>query len=169
MSQRPKLGLTTVRQAVISVLSGAVLAWLLILAFEAARSFPPVVPWTVPGTLLALALAVVIYALRMPKRIEERRISSQESFAALSTAKAMVMTGAAFAGAHVVYVMRYLQLFDAPLPSQRVIIGAATIVASLALAAAGGMLERACVVDDGDDDDPDGDSGLAGSATHPPA
>lgn len=168
MSQHQKLGLTTVRQAVISVLAGAVLCWLVLLAFEAAKSFPPVVPWTVPGTLLLLAVAVAIYARRMPKRINERRISSQESFAALSTGKAMVMTGAAFAGAHVVYVMRYLQLFDAPLPSQRVIIGAATIVASLVLAAAGGMLERACVVGDDDDDDPDTGSGIAGPATHQP-
>lgn len=169
MSQHPKLGLTTARQAVIAVASGAVLSWLILLAFEAAKSFPPVVPWSVPITLLVLAVAVVIYARRMPRRIEERRISSQESFAALSTAKAMVMTGAAFAGAHVVYVMRYLQLFAAPLPSQRVIIGAATIVVSLALAGAGILLERACVVGDGDDEDPDGESGLAGSATHPPA
>ncbi|NHB85452.1 hypothetical protein G7085_14770 [Tessaracoccus sp. HDW20] len=33
--------------------------------------------------------------------------------------------------------MRYLQLFDAPLPSQRVILGAVTIVVSLLLAGPG--------------------------------
>lgn len=168
MSPRPKLGLTTVRQTVVAVLSGAVVCWLVLLAFEAAGSFPPVVPWSVPLTLLALAVAVVIYALFLPKRRDQHRVSSQESFAALSTGKAMVMTGAAFAGAHVVYVMRYLQLFDAPLPSQRVIIGAATIVGSLLLAGAGGMLEHACVVKDGDDDK-DGEPGPADAATHPPA
>lgn len=158
MSERPKLGLTTVRQAVISVLSGAVVCWLVLLAFEAAGSFPPVVPWSVPITLLALAVVVAIYSRLLPKRREEHKASSQESFAALSVGKAMIMTGAAFAGAHVVYVMRYLQLFDAPLPSQRVIQGAATVVASFALAGAGALLERACVVkDDDDDEDLDGE------------
>ena len=63
------------------------------------------------------------------------------------------MTGALIAGGHVVYVMRYLQLFDAPLPSARVIQGTATIVTALLLAVAGGMLERACVVHDDDEDD----------------
>ncbi len=153
MSQRPKLGLTTARQAVISVLAGAVVCWLLLLAFEATGGFPPVVPWSLPITLFLLAVAVGIYSRLLPKRREQHRASSQESFMALSVGKAMVMTGAALAGAHVVYVMRYLQLFDAPLPSQRVIQGTVTIIASLCLAAAGIMLERACVIKDDDDED----------------
>lgn len=169
MSQRRKLGLTTVRQSVIAVASGALVCWLVLLAFEAARSFPPVVPWSVPITLFVLAVVVVIYALFLPRRREQHSVSSQEAFAALSTSKALIMTGAVFAGGHVVYVMRYIQLFDAPLPSQRVIIGAVTIVASLVLVGAGGLLERACVAKDGDDDPHNSEAGPADPATHPPA
>lgn len=156
---RPKLGLTTPRQAVVSVLSGAVVSGLLIFAFEAAGTFPPVVPWSVPALLLGLAIATVVYSRSLPKRIEERRLSAQEAVAALAIGKSMIMTGALFAGMHIVYVMRYLPLLDAPLPEARVIQGAATTVAALLLAAAGALLERACVVKDDDDDgdeQPDG-------------
>ncbi len=153
MSDRPKLGLTTARQAVISVLAGAVVCWLLLLVFEAVGSYPPVVPWSVPITLGVLAILVIIYSRLLPKRREQHRASPQESFAALGVGKAMAMTGAVLAGGHAVYVMRYLQLVDAPLPSQRVVQGSVTLVVALLLAAAGILLERACVIKDKDDDD----------------
>lgn len=157
---RPKLGLTTPRQGVISVLAGAIVGGLLILGFEAAGSFPPVVPWSVPILLVVLAVGTVIYSRALPKRIEEKRVSPQEGMAALAVGKSMIMTGALFAGAHIVYVMRYLSMFQAPLPSARVIQGGATIVAALLLAGAGALLERACVVrDDDEDDHPNGAHG----------
>ncbi|MDO5677626.1 MAG: DUF3180 domain-containing protein [Propionibacteriaceae bacterium] len=156
--QRPKLGLTSPRQAVVSVLAGAIVAGLLIVGFEAAGHFPPVVPWSVPILLVVLAVATAIYSRALPKRIEEKRLAPQEGLAALAIGKSMIMTGALFAGAHIVYVMRYLSMFDAPLPSQRVIQGGATVVAALLLAGAGALLERACIVraDDEDDDHPNG-------------
>lgn len=153
MSQRQKLGLTTARQAVISVFAGAVICWLLLLVFQAAGAFPPVVPLSLPITLGVLAVGIAIYSRILPKRRRDHRAAPRESFVALGIGKSMVMTGAALAGGHVVYVMRYLQLFDAPLPSQRVILGGVTVVASLLLAGAGFLLERACVVSDDEDDD----------------
>lgn len=153
MSERPKLGLTTARQAVVAVLAGAALCGLILLAFEAAGGFPPVVPWSVPILLVLLAGAVLIYRRTLPKRREEHKVGPQEGLAAVAIAKAAIVTGAVLAGGHVVYVMRYITRFDAPLPSARVIQGAATIVAALLLAGAGALLERACVVHDGDDDD----------------
>lgn len=153
MSGHRKLGLTTARQAVISVLAGAVVCWLMLLVVEAVGSYPPVVPWSVPITLVVLAVLVAIYSRVLPRRREQHRASPQESFAALGVGKAMVMTGAVLAGAHTVYVMRYLQLFDAPLPSQRVVQGGVTIVAALLLSGAGILLERACVIKDKDDED----------------
>ncbi|MHA6512659.1 DUF3180 domain-containing protein [Tessaracoccus sp. Z1128] len=164
MSDGPRLGLTTARQAVISVLAGAVICALILLGFEAAGSFPPVVPWSVPLLMVALAVGVAVYARLLPKRIHEHRVEPQESVAALAIGKSMIMTGAVLAGAHVVYVARYLQLFDAPLPSARVVQGAATIVASLLLAGAGALLERACVVRDDDDDDDKPNNGVASPA-----
>lgn len=156
MSDRPKLGLTTARQAVVSVLAGAVICGLILLGFDAAGGFPPVVPWTVPALLLFLAVGAAVYSRILPKRIEDRQATSQEAFTALGIGKSLIMTGAVLAGAHVVYVVRYLQVFHAPLPSQRVWQGLATIVASLLLAGAGALLERACLVK-GDDEDQDGE------------
>ena len=135
------------------MLAGAVVSWLMLLAFDAAGTFPPVVPVSLPITIALLAIAVAIYSRMLPKRREQRKATAQESFVALSVGKAMVMTGAAVAGGHVVYVMRYLQLFDAPLPSQRVVLGAVTILVSLLLTGAGLLLERACVIKDHDDED----------------
>ena len=74
MSERPKLGLTTARQAVVAVLAGAALCGLILLAFEAAGGFPPVVPWSVPILLVLLAGAVLIYRRTLPKRREEHKI-----------------------------------------------------------------------------------------------
>lgn len=153
MSDKLKLGLTTGRQAMVAVLAGALVSALLLAAFELTGNFPPVVPWSVPILFIVLAVGVFIYARMLPKRLEERKVDSQEAVAALSIGKSAIMTGALIAGGHVVYVMRYLQLFDAPLPSARVIQGTATIVTALLLAVAGGMLERACVVHDDDEDD----------------
>ncbi|AQX16346.1 hypothetical protein BCR15_13305 [Tessaracoccus lapidicaptus] len=164
MSGDGRLGLTTARQAVISVLAGAVVCGLILLGFEAAGSFPPVVPWSVPALMLLLAVGVAVYARLLPRRIEERRVEPQESVAALAVGKSMIMTGAVLAGAHVVYVARFLQLFEAPLPSARVVQGIATIIAALLLAVAGAMLERACVVHDDDDDDKPGGTGAASPA-----
>lgn len=144
----------------VSVLAGALVCGLLLAAFEVTGNFPPVVPWSVPILLIGLAVGVFVYARMLPRRLEERRVSSQEAVAALGIGKSAIMTGALFAGGHVVYVMRYLQLFDAPLPSARVIQGTATIVTALLLAVAGGVLERACVVkDDDEDEDPGGAKG----------
>ena len=153
MTERPRLGLTTARQAVVAVLAGAVVCWLMLLGFDLSGGFPPVVPWSLPITLALLAIAVAIYSRVLPRRREHHKAGPHESFAALGIGKAIVMTGAALAGGHVVYVMRYLQLFDAPLPSQRVIQGAVTIIVSILLAGAGYLLERACIVRDDDDED----------------
>lgn len=156
MSDRPKLGLTTGRQAVIAVAAGALLCLIGLATLDALGQFPPVVPWSVAIVLTVLAISVVIYARSLSQRINERKVSPQESLAALSVGKSMLMTGASFAGAHVVYVMRFLQQIDAPLPSARVIQGIGAVIAALLLAGAGALLERACVVKGDDDDDQGG-------------
>lgn len=156
MSDQPKLTLTTARQAVVSVLAGAVVCGMLIVAVEPTGNFLPVVPWTVPALLAILAAAVVIYSRILRKKIEEKRVSAQESVTALVLGKAMVATGALFAGGHIVYVARYLQLAQAPMSAQRVVNGLLTLVAALLLAGAGSLLERACVVRDDDPEHPGG-------------
>ncbi|HMR50752.1 MAG TPA: DUF3180 domain-containing protein [Arachnia sp.] len=157
MSDAPKLGLTTGRQTVTAVLSGAVVGYLVVSLFEMTGGFPPIVPWSVPIVVFVLSVAGFVYAKTLPKRLDGKRVSSREALAALVSAKAMIMTGAILAGGHVVYVMRYIQMMHAPSPSARVVHGSVTIVASLILAGVGAVLERACVVPEGpDDDDEDG-------------
>ncbi|MDF1487730.1 DUF3180 domain-containing protein [Tessaracoccus caeni] len=160
MSSSPKLGLTTARQTITAVLSGAAVGFVIVALFDVSGGFPPVVPWSVPIVLLLLAVAAFVYARALPKRLDEKRVSSQEALGALVTAKAMIMTGAILAGGHVVYVMRYVHLMQAPSPSARVLHGTVTILVSVLVAAVGVMLERACLVPGGPDDEDDDEGAL---------
>ncbi len=153
---RPKLTLTTPRQAAISAMSGAVLCVVLLIGLDLFSAFPPVVPWTVPGVLVVMAVAAWIFARSMPRRREERSISSGEAVAVLFIAKSMVMTGAVLAGGHAVYVGRFIESLFAEQPAARVVQGSATIIASLLLALAGYTLEKACMISVDDDSDEGG-------------
>lgn len=137
-----KLSLTTPRQAVVSVLAGAVLTWGGLKIYDALASFPPVIPWTVPAMLAVVGLCGFIYALLIPKRLEEHKLGPQEGFIAVVTGKAMVITGAVLAGAHTVYIMRYLSSIEAETPLRRVVHGAGMLVASIVLAIVGSMIEH---------------------------
>lgn len=129
---------------------------LLLLVLDLFNSFPPVVPWTVPGVLGLMAVAAWIFARSIPSRREERSLSSGEAVAVLLVAKSMVMTGAVLAGGHAVYVGRFVDALWAEQPAARVLNGSVTIVASLLLAFAGYTLEKACVVSVDDDSDEGG-------------
>lgn len=143
-----KLSLTTPRQTVIAVLAGALLTGMGLAVYDLVSAFPPVVPWSVPVTLGVLGIAGIIYALLLPKRREEQKVDAQEGFVAVVSGKAMIFTGAVIAGAHCVYVMKYLPSMEAATPAQRVIQGSATIVASLLVALAGSMIEHRLVLKD---------------------
>lgn len=150
---RPKLTLTTPRQVGISAVAGAIVCVVLLLVLDVFNAFPPVVPWTVPGVLVVMAVAAWSLARSMPRRREERSISSGEAVAVLLVAKSIVMTGAVLAGGHAVYVGRFVGALFAEQPTARVLQGSTTIIASLLLAVAGYALEKACMVsvDDGSD------------------
>ena len=91
----------------------------------------------------------------MPKRLEQRRVPSEEAVRAMVMAKSLIMTGALLAGGHAVYVGRWLSLMAAELPAARVWNGTATIVTAAICVLAGWLLERACMIDgDGDDTEP---------------
>ncbi|SDL78823.1 DUF3180 domain-containing protein [Tessaracoccus oleiagri] len=152
---RNKLSLTSPRQTVIAVLAGALVSWLLLSLYDALAEYPPVVPWTVPIVLGALGVGGIIYAALLPKRREERRLGSQEAFIALVTAKSLIVTGAVLAGAHAVYVMKYLPAMSASTPLQRVVQGSGTIIAALVMALAGSLIERQLVIKDPPDDTQD--------------
>ncbi len=153
---RPKLTLTTPRQVAISAVAGALVCVVLLIVLDLFSAFPPVVPWTVPGVLVVMAVAAWIFARSMPRRREERSISSGEAVAVLLVAKSMVMTGAVLAGGHAVYVGRFVSSLFAEQPTARVLQGSVTIIASLLLAMAGYALEKACLISVDDDSDEGG-------------
>ena len=150
------MALTTPLQVGISAVAGAVFCVVLLLVLDLLSEFPPVVPWTVPGVLVVMAVAAWVFARSMPARREERTISSGEAVAVLLIAKSMVMTGAVLAGGHAVYVGRFVGAALAEQPAARVLQGSATIIASLLLAFAGYALEKACMVSVDDDSDQGG-------------
>ena len=153
---RRKMTLTTPVQVAISAVSGAVFCVVLFLVLDLVNAFPPVVPWTVPGVLVVMAVAAWVFARSVPRRLEERSLSSAEAVAVLLVAKSMVMTGAVLAGGHAVYVGRFVGALAAEQPAARVLHGSATILASLLLAVAGWTLEKACIVSVDDDSDESG-------------
>ncbi len=153
---RRKMTLTTPVQVAISAVSGAVFCVVLFLVLDLVNAFPPVVPWTVPGVLVVMAVAAWVFARSVPRRLEERSLSSGEAVAVLLVAKSMVMTGAVLAGGHAVYVGRFVGALAAEQPAARVLHGSATILASLLLAVAGWTLEKACIVSVDDDSDESG-------------
>lgn len=157
------LGLTTPLQAVVAALAGAVAGYFIIGTMRWAGSPVPVTPWSLPVVFVVLALAAVTYARRLRRQVVEARaaMAPEVGVLALVLGKTLLMTGAVMAGGHALYVATNLGSLDAPLPHARVVHGLVMVVASLACAAAGQHLEKACLVppsDGADDDAPGGAS-----------
>ena len=162
MTRRPGLAPTTGRQIVVAALAGAVVGWMILGVFDLLNVFPPVVPWTVPALLLLLAAAAFIYARTLPKRLEQRRVPSEEAVRAMVMAKSLIATGALLAGGHVIYVGRWLASMAAAVPAARVWHGLVTIGAAAFCSWGGWILERACMIDgDGNDADPGEDQEIS--------
>ncbi|MFV0430304.1 MAG: DUF3180 domain-containing protein [Arachnia sp.] len=151
----PRLGVTTTRQISVAALSGAIIAFAVLSLGDAAGWFAPMVPWTVPAVLAVLAVVALGYARALPRRIDQQQVSADEGVRALVIGKSMSMTGAVLAGGHVVYVAWFVNSLPAPHPAARVVVGAVTILMSLAVAWAGVRLERACRVNDDSGEGPE--------------
>ena len=141
-------------------MAGALLCGVLLSILDVTGTFAPVVPWSVPAILLVMAAGAWLYARAIPARLERHTLSALEAVRALIVAKSMVMTGAVLAGAHAVYVGRFVSSVMAEQPAARVLHGSGTIVASLLLALAGWTLEKACMISV--DDDPEDGGAPAG-------
>ncbi|MEL4503693.1 DUF3180 domain-containing protein [Luteococcus sp. H138] len=158
------LGLTTRRQAVISVMAGMLLGWFIVGTLQATGQLVPVTPWSLPLVLGALGAAALVYARVLRRQVADRRgdLPHESGVRALVLGKTMLMTGAVLAGGHLVYVLVYLGSWSIPAPRQRVIHGLVTILASAIFALAGRELERACLVPpgyDGSETDEDAEPG----------
>ncbi len=144
-----------------AALAGALLCGAALGIADVMQVFAPVVPWSVPILLVMLAIATFIYARTIPKRLEQRQLPAREAVRAVVMAKSLIATGALLAGAHAVYVGRFLPAMAAELPAARVWVGVATIAAAMLCAWAGWVLERACMIDHSDSNGPDNEGSPA--------
>lgn len=148
---------TTRRTMVTALGLGAVLGWLFISGMEMLNAAVPVPPWTLIVLLVLMGALAAIWALMLRRRVREdfAHVSSEEGVLALTTGKALLLTGLLLAGGHLVLVASFVGRWSVPLPRERVIFGGLTVVVSMAAALGGWLLERACVVGSDDDDDAD--------------
>mgnify|MGYP002754665602 CR=1 FL=1 len=96
------------------------MGWMVLSVFDLANAFLPVTPWSLPVLLTFLAIAAIVYARALPKRLEQRRVPALEAVRAMVMAKSLIATGALLAGGHVIYVGRWLAsiclLYTSPSP-----------------------------------------------------
>lgn len=163
------LGLTTRRQAAISVMAGMLVGWFIVGTLQATGRVVPITPWSLPLMLTALGAAALVYARVLRRQVAERRgdLPHESGVRALVLGKTMLMTGAVLAGGHLVYALVYLGSWSIPAPRERVIHGLVTIAASAIFALAGRELERACLVPPGEDGPEDDEGDAPGDEPEP--
>jgi len=146
------LGLTSGRQALTSVLVGAVVGWFIVGTLQAVGKPVPVTPWSLALVMGALGAAAWVYSRVLRRQVAESRaaLPHESGVRALVLGKTLLMTGAILGGGHLVYVLAFLGSWSVPTPRERVIHGAAAIVASVICGLSGRALERACLVPPGE-------------------
>ncbi len=151
---------TPPRALAVAALFGGLAGWLLVVTANALDIVPPTVPWTAPFGLILIAslVAVLAYTTRQRIQVRRERIEPQRAVAFLVLGKASALGGVLVAGAYLGFAVSFVTRVDAAGPRDRVIRSAVAIVAGLALAGAGLLLERACKVPGTDEEDHDSDA-----------
>jgi len=141
----------------VAALFGAVGGWLVVVVCNAFDLTAPQVPWTAPiGVVLITALVGgLAYSTHQRLQVRHERIPPERAVAFLVLGKASALAGAVVAGGYLVFALMFVSRFDAEAPRERVIRSVVAVVAGVALAVAGMLLERACKVPGVDDDEPD--------------
>lgn len=150
-SRRPPTGQLTptdTRTVVVAALCGAAVGWFALSLYKVADAVVPVLPWSLPIILTIVAVGVWVDARVLARRVaqDRRRVGSTEGLVSLALGKALVLTGAALAGALLVYVVTFVGHVNIPFPRQRVIRGLVATAVCVLLAWAGLRLEKACQV-----------------------
>ncbi|QCV88079.1 DUF3180 domain-containing protein [Acidipropionibacterium jensenii] len=159
------------RAVVVAALCGAVVGWFVLSVFFLTEAMVPILPWSLPVILAVVAIGVWIDARVLSRKVHDphREVSPTEGLVSLALGKSVVLTGAALAGACIVYIITFVRQVAIPYPRQRVITGSVTAVVCVLLGLAGWVLERACrVPPDGEDRHLEGaDPGRAGGDSQP--
>lgn len=141
-----------------------VVTWAVLRALDAWRGGFPAIGWPTPATVALLAAALFATVITLRPRLRRKPGAKPlpplvaARFAALALASSRV--GAALAGGYLGFVVALGGELDTDYGRERAIYAGITVVASIALAIAGLLLERACRLPD---DDIDGD-GLGSAA-----
>jgi hypothetical protein len=154
-SPRPTVTPTGWSAVVVSALVGAGIGWLLFALPDRLGAPIPALPLVVTVTVLLLAAGCWVLAVRTHRLVQVRREPMEVARAVrlLAFGKASVLTGALLGGGYFVVALYSVQRWPADLPRERVISSAIATVASVALAVAGGFLERSCRIPPSDEGD----------------
>ncbi len=143
---RPSVTATGWRSVALAGVAGVAVGWL---AFAIPDRFGiplPPLPLVVTVTIIVLAAGCWVLAWRTHRRVQVRReiVDPRTAVALLAFAKASLLGGAFLVGGYLAVGLYSLPRWSATLPRERVISSAVAVLASIALAAAGAVLERAC-------------------------
>lgn len=151
--------------AVVSAVGGWVLADLI--DKVAGRGMP--VPWTAPATLLILALALVIWAVGMRRRIRDGRVDPFVAARTAALAMAASRTGAIATGVYAGFLVWFVGQWFIEASRMRGLASAVAVLAGVLVVAAALWLERVCRITGHGEDDDDGNTDTDTSAdwVHP--
>lgn len=148
---------TPTRALAIAAIIGGLTGWLVVIAADSLGFLPPQVPWTAPGAVAIIALAVAGLAYSTWQRIQVRRerMDAQRAVAYLVLGKACALAGAFVASGYLLFALMFVTRWEADAPRDRVIRAGIAVVAGVGMMLAGLWLERSCRVPRRDDDEKD--------------
>jgi len=150
----------------VAVVVGAGIGWSMFTAFDALDWPSPQLPIVVTFAIGLLALIVAAQAVRTHRMIQvrHREPPARRAVALLVLGKTCVLAGAGLAAGYAAVAAYFWSRQDALLPRERVASSLVAVVASVGLAVAGALLEKACQIPRPPDDDatPPPDPGAGG-------
>ena len=143
------------RATALAALVGGAVGFGLFFALDRLHLALPVPPLLAAGALAVVALVVGWQAWSTRKTLHRRHETLQPTAAValLALGKTALIAGAALAGAYAGIAVHTLPHLEAQLPRERIVGALASMLASIGLAIAGRMLERACEIPNPPPDD----------------
>ena len=133
----------------------AAISWGALRLIEDRGGVLPPLSWSAPAGVLLLAVVVLVTALALRSRLkrDDKRPHPLSMVQMAVLGKASAHVGPIIGGLYGGYALLLLPTLDIGDRGNRALIGAGAVLASLALTAAGLLLERSCLVRDSDRDD----------------
>ncbi len=145
-----QLSLTGWSGVLAAAILGAGIGWSIFAFAEEFGMDRPQIPLLASVTVAALVImagASAGYAYRVIQ-VKREPIPAQRAIALRVLGASSILAGSGLAGAYLAVIIYFADQIGAPLPFQRVVNSAVALVASIALAIAGALLERACRIPD---------------------